>query len=131
MQTWQMLVVCPKWKDKTIHALQLSLNKLKNYDEDFAILLMEDAIENNWQGIVYDSTAQKYEAWKKQRNPELFPEKEEKPQEVSPYKVVKREADGSIVLANGSKILPNGDVRYSSGFIGAGMGASLMQKVVW
>ena len=42
----------------------MSLKKLGKYDEAFAILLMNESIENNWQGVVFDSTDEKYAKWK-------------------------------------------------------------------
>lgn len=74
METWNALVKTEKWRKKTTHALQLSLNKLAAYDEDFAILLMNDSIENNWQGLVYDNTAEKYDKWKAARQVTTKPE---------------------------------------------------------
>lgn len=74
METWNALVKTEKWRKKTPHALQLSLNKLAAYDEDFAILLMNDSIENNWQGLVYDNTAEKYDKWKAARQVTTKPE---------------------------------------------------------
>lgn len=64
MQTWGKLVKEPKWKYKTVNALQLSLNKLSRYDERFAIKLMEEAIEHGWQGVVFKDTDAQYAAWK-------------------------------------------------------------------
>ena len=64
MSTWEILVKQPKWKGKTVNALQLSLNKLSKFDEEFAIKLMEDSIENGWQGVVFPQTGKAYEEWK-------------------------------------------------------------------
>ena len=55
----------PKWKTKTLHALQMSLNKLQNYDSGFAKKLIEDCIAGGWQGLVFEDTDKKYEAWVK------------------------------------------------------------------
>lgn len=63
MQTWGKLVKEPKWKSKTVNALQLSLNKLSRYDERFAIKLMEEAIEHGWQGVVFSDTDAHYAEW--------------------------------------------------------------------
>ena len=62
---WDILVTQPEWKKKTVHALQLSLNKLGVYDEEFAILLMNEAIERGWRGVVFDNTPDRYASWKK------------------------------------------------------------------
>lgn len=61
---WDTLTQQPKWKKKTAHALQLSLNNLGKYDERFAIILMKESIEKNYQGVVYDSTDARYQRWK-------------------------------------------------------------------
>lgn len=78
MRVWSILVVQPKWKKKTESALQYSLDKLGKYDEEFAIKLMEDAIERNWQGVVFDNTDERYNAWKNgstsQNQPKTYPD---------------------------------------------------------
>lgn len=63
-ETWNKLINEPKWKKKSPTALEMSLKKLGKYDEEFAILLMNESIENNWQGVVFDSTDEKYAKWK-------------------------------------------------------------------
>ncbi len=67
INAWNKLVVIPKWKSKPLSALQLSLDKLKRYDEQFAIELIETAHSNNNQGVVYPDTDEKYERWKKRK----------------------------------------------------------------
>lgn len=62
-KTWADLVAQPKWKGKTQRALMMSLRKLVKYQEEFAIKMMEDSIENNWQGVEYDFTEEKYRKW--------------------------------------------------------------------
>jgi len=64
LETWKILSAAPKWKNKSEHALQLCLNQLAKYDEDFAIILMENSIANNWQGVVYDTTDDQYKKYK-------------------------------------------------------------------
>lgn len=64
VEVWETLRIQPKWKGKTQTALQLSLNKLAKYDEAFSISLMEDAIERNWQGVVFGDTDERYRQWK-------------------------------------------------------------------
>ena len=64
MSTWEILIKQPKWKGKTVSALQFSLNKLAKFDEEFAIKLMEDSIANGWQGVVFPQTGKAYEEWK-------------------------------------------------------------------
>lgn len=78
MLTWGKLVKEPKWKSKTVNALQLSLNKLSRYDERFAIKLMEDAIEHGWQGVVFKDTDAQYAEWMA-ANPPMPKQQEEEP----------------------------------------------------
>lgn len=49
--TWNILIKQPKWKKKTNHALQASLNKLDLYPENVAIQMMNDTIAGGWQGL--------------------------------------------------------------------------------
>lgn len=67
IRTWTSLSQMPKWRRKTANALQMSLDKLSRYDEDFAIELMENAIAGDYQGLVFADTDRKYEMWKKDR----------------------------------------------------------------
>lgn len=78
MLAWGKLVKEPKWKSKTVNALQLSLNKLGKYDERFAIKLMEDAIEHGWQGVVFKDTDAQYAEWMA-ANPPMPKQQEEEP----------------------------------------------------
>lgn len=48
---WETLVKEPKWKTKTVSALQASANKLAKYDEPTAIQMMENSIAGGWQGL--------------------------------------------------------------------------------
>jgi len=65
--TWEALCEEKEWKKKTRNALQLTLNKLAKYHEDFAIELMERAIEGGWRGVVFNDTDAKYQEWKSAR----------------------------------------------------------------
>lgn len=68
METWQLLLSQQKWKKKSVSALQLSLNKLAKYPEEFAIILMENAISGNYQGIEFINTPDLFERWKASRS---------------------------------------------------------------
>lgn len=68
MSTWNKLLNTPKWKKKLNLALQISLNKLAKYDEEFSIEQMERAIESNWTGVVFPGTDEKYQEWLNLRN---------------------------------------------------------------
>lgn len=63
VDTWKILRSQPKWKKKTKSALQMSLNKLGKYPEEFAILLMENAIAGGWQGVVFTWTPDEFRKW--------------------------------------------------------------------
>ena len=65
LQTWNILISTPKWKKKIIHSLQLALNSLGRYNEEFSIMLMNKAIENGWQGVTYPDTDEQYQKWLK------------------------------------------------------------------
>lgn len=65
--TWEALREEKEWKKKTHNALQLALNKLGRYDEEFAIMLMEATIEGGWKGVVFNDTDAKYQEWKSAR----------------------------------------------------------------
>ena len=66
MLLWNELVKMPKWRKKPFEALQLTLHKLSEFDEDFVIELIENAITGNYQGIIFSNTKEKYEQFKNQ-----------------------------------------------------------------
>ena len=67
MSAWTELVKTPKWKGKLNYALQISLNKLGKFEEEFAIRQIERAIESNWTGVVFSGTERDYQEWIKQK----------------------------------------------------------------
>ena len=64
--TWNELCRQPKWKKKTLSALQKSLDKLSVFPEAFALELMETAIANDTQGVVYPSTPEAFKKWQRE-----------------------------------------------------------------
>lgn len=68
VDTWNILRSQPKWKKKTKSALQMSLNKLGKYPEEFAIILMENAIAGGWQGVVFTWTPEDFRKWQAQHS---------------------------------------------------------------
>lgn len=66
-ETWQMLLQQPKWKKKSINAIKLSAKKLKKYDEAFAKYIAELAIANDWQGVIFPDTEERYRKWQQSR----------------------------------------------------------------
>ena len=67
MLLWDELVKMPKWRKKPFSALQLTLHKLSEFEEDFVIELIENAITGNYQGIIFSNTKEKYEQFKQQK----------------------------------------------------------------
>lgn len=63
MSAWETLRQTPKWKKKLNYALQLSLDKLSNFEEEFAIRQVERAIESGWTGVVFTGTERDYQEW--------------------------------------------------------------------
>lgn len=56
-----VLCCSPKWRNKTLNALQMSLNKVQMYDKEFVKKLIEDSIAGGWQGLVFENTDAKYQ----------------------------------------------------------------------
>lgn len=68
MSTWETLRNSPKWKKKLNLALQMSLDKLGKFEEEFAIQQMNRAIESNWTGVVFTGTERDYQEWLNQKH---------------------------------------------------------------
>ena len=62
-----VLCCSPKWRNKTLHAMQMSLNKVQNYDKEFIKKLIEDSIAGGWQGLVFEDTDKKYQNYLRSR----------------------------------------------------------------
>ena len=82
VSTWELLKKQPKWKKKTKSALQMSLNKLSKYPEEFAIVLMENAIAGNYQGVVFTWTPEAYRKWEAERCGIPLPSGNKKPKDI-------------------------------------------------
>ena len=67
MSAWEALRQTPKWKKKLNYALQISLDKLSKFEEEFAILQIERAIESGWTGVVFTGTERDYQEWLNQK----------------------------------------------------------------
>lgn len=67
MSAWEALRQTPKWKKKLNYALQLSLDKLSKFEEEFAIHQIERAIESGWTGVVFTGTERDYQEWLSQK----------------------------------------------------------------
>jgi len=68
IENWKILISMPKWEKKPLSAIQKSIDKIKKYDIDFAIELVEDAISGNYQGLCFPTTELKYKQWKKDKD---------------------------------------------------------------
>ncbi len=68
MKSWNELAAMPKWKKKPPSSLQKSLNKLAKYNEKFAVMLIDNAIAGNYQGVVFDDTDKKFMEWRQNAN---------------------------------------------------------------
>ena len=67
LSSWAALRATPKWRKKLNYALQLSLDKLGKFEEEFAIRQMERATESNWTGVVFTGTQRDYQQWLNQK----------------------------------------------------------------
>ena len=61
---WQKLQQMPKWRKKLPLSLQMALDKLSRYDEEFSIELINRAIEGDYQGVVFSDTDDNFLKWK-------------------------------------------------------------------
>lgn len=60
MQVWEILIKEKKWRGKSQNALQASLKELSEFDEEYAIGLMNKAISGGYQGVVFQNTMTDY-----------------------------------------------------------------------
>lgn len=67
-EVWNELIHMPKWKKKPITAIKKSLKQLEQFEELFAIGLVEKAIAGNYQGVVFSNTETEYSNWKRKSN---------------------------------------------------------------
>lgn len=71
LEKWNQLLTIPKWKKKVKATLQLALNKLKDFEEEFVLEIIDQAIIGNWQGLVFSNTKSDYEKWKSDKKPNI------------------------------------------------------------
>lgn len=64
---WKMLLQQPKWQKKTANAIKMSAQKLKRYEEAFAKYIVELAIANDWRGVIFPDTEERYRKWQQSR----------------------------------------------------------------
>ena len=73
-----ILSCSPKWQKKTIASLQMNLNKLSQYELEFASELIDKSIAGGWQGVVFSNTPEEYTKWKQNHATGQMSEKEYK-----------------------------------------------------
>lgn len=76
IKTWDLWMSQPKQLKKPVSAHQLNLDKLGKYDEEFAIELLELAVANNYQGVVFINTNRHYQMWLNDRQRQKQPVQE-------------------------------------------------------
>lgn len=69
--TWLLYRKEKKINYKGIVSEQSALKALSEFDEDFAISLIERSMGNGWQGLIYENTKKEYEQHKKTGGKEL------------------------------------------------------------
>lgn len=62
ISTWEILKNEPKWRKKSVKALQASLKFLSNHCHNEAIEIMESSIRNGYQGLFELKNSQKKES---------------------------------------------------------------------
>lgn len=62
-QRWADFLTSPKQAKKSLTAFTLMLKKLGKYPEAFAIIMLEAAIQGDWQGVENGGTAKAYADW--------------------------------------------------------------------
>jgi hypothetical protein len=68
IESWITLLKSPKWKKKPLSAIEMACKRLKRFDVGFATQLVENAIEGNYQGVVFNDSEIKYEQYKRKLN---------------------------------------------------------------
>jgi hypothetical protein len=67
-KNWLQLIGTKKWIKKQQSAVDMSLKKLMEFEESFAIALVENAIAGEYQGVVFPDTEAQYEKYNKLKN---------------------------------------------------------------
>lgn len=64
-----VLMTQPKWrvKTKTLTAMQANLNEIAQFEEGFAMLLINQSISKGWASLVYESTPKQYMQWLREK----------------------------------------------------------------
>lgn len=62
-----VLCTTKKWRNKAATTIQMQLKKISIYEMEFAKQLVENSMANEWQGLVYEDTPERYKKWKMAR----------------------------------------------------------------
>ena len=68
-KAFYVLMTQPKWrvKTKTLTAMQANLNEIAQFEEGFAMLLINQSISKGWASLVYESTPKQYLQWLREK----------------------------------------------------------------
>lgn len=68
-KAFYVLMTQPKWrvKTKTLTAMQANLNEIAQFEEGFAMLLINQSISKGWASLVYESTPNQYMQWLREK----------------------------------------------------------------
>lgn len=68
-KSFYVLMTQPKWrvKTKTLTAMQANLNEIAQFEEGFAMLLINQSISKGWSSLVYESTPKQYMQWLREK----------------------------------------------------------------
>ena len=68
-KAFYVLMAQPKWrvKTKTLTAMQANLNEIAQFEEGFAMLLINQSISKGWASLVYESTPKQYMQWLREK----------------------------------------------------------------
>lgn len=62
-KAWNELCTMPKWRKKPATSIKMNLEKLSEYNEDYALELIKRAIAGNYQGLFFKNTDKEYNEW--------------------------------------------------------------------
>lgn len=68
LELWRTLLKMAKWKKKPLSAIEMACKRLKKFDVGYASILVENSIEGNYQGVVFQDSQIKYEQYKRNLN---------------------------------------------------------------
>jgi hypothetical protein len=67
-KAWNILIKMPKWAKKPQESIQTALESIQKFDDEFALMLVNIAIEGDYQGLIYPNTEVDYQKWKNLRS---------------------------------------------------------------